>query len=859
MARNGVASIDGVTPAALRPAIERAWSLRYRDPAALAAAGAAIVAQAAAAASSASAAERGWGALLVALGERARGQAAACEQALAAAEAGFQGAVAHPAHAAPTAHAHTATEAALGLACCRTLRAAPELPTQPARVLAQIGPAEALDADPHDAVQAYALQFVLGLRSMACNRTGRWDDALRDRLAALAAARRTGDDGAVAHALADLASLQADLFNPEDALALASEAVALSERAATGAGPPPAAWVMAAFNRLGALLALDRPAEAEAAARALQPRLDQLHPRLREEACLLLARALLPGGDLHTLPATTPAADAAPDPVLDEVAALIERSGRESGTGAELRRALVQAAWHLAAGRPETARRVCEERLAAERELAAERAGTPDDLMHLHRLAALAHERCGDAAAALAHTRREKELLATVLGRGARARRLTLEIEHGLALERRAREEAQAREHAAEAERLRLDALNRALESADLAKTRFLAAASHDLRQPVQALALGMAALEHEPLPPTQAPLVQRMSRSLDALVQMLDVLLDISRLDAGIVTPAPQRCDLRALLERLADEHRLRATAQGLVLRLRLPAGDAAPPFTDSDPVLLERCLRNLLDNALKYTRSGGVLLALQRRGPDGAGRAGRACHWRVAVVDTGIGMAPEVLARACDEFFQADNDERDRARGLGLGLAIVQRLARLLGHRLALRSTPGRGTAATLELPCAEAPAPPARRASDASLPADARDEAESGRDALVAVIDDDRDVRESLGALLERWGHPVLAAAGPAAWLAQWQQAGRPPVLAIVSDLRLAGGTDGLAAIAALREAVGTSTGRPTPALVVSGDMAPERLQALRASGLPWLAKPVMPMRLRSWLQAVAATPG
>lgn len=121
------------------------------------------------------------------------------------------------------------------------------------------------------------------------------------------------------------------------------------------------------------------------------------------------------------------------------------------------------------------------------------------------------------------------------------------------------------------------------------------------------------------------------------------------------------------------------------------------------------------------------------------------------------------------------------------------------------------------------------------------------------LVAVIDDDLDVRQSLAAVLERWGHPVLAAPGAAAWLVQWQRAGRPAVQAIVSDLRLAGGVDGIGAVATLRAALGTAT----PALLISGDLAPERLQTLRASGLPWLSKPVMPMRLRSWLQVAAAT--
>jgi signal transduction histidine kinase/CheY-like chemotaxis protein len=458
--------------------------------------------------------------------------------------------------------------------------------------------------------------------------------------------------------------------------------------------------------------------------------------------------------------------------------------------------------------------------------------------MLLHRAAAQACELLDDPASALRHARAEQRLLSQVLGQGAQARRLALEITHRLAQERAQREQAQQRERAAEDARQRLDALNRALAEANQAKTRFLAAASHDLRQPVQALAMNMAALQAEALSTGQGLLVDRMAQSLDALGRMFDVLLDISRLDAGIVPVHAEPLALRPLLHRLVEEHRPAAEAKGLTLRLRLPA-DAPALMSHSDPVLLERCLRNLLDNALKYTPQGGVLLAV---------RALRALHgqppgWRVEIVDTGIGMTPEVRARVFEEFYQADNPERDRSRGLGLGGAIVLRLARLLGHELALRSRPGRGTRVSLLLPSRPEPVG-ARRASagPSEMPA-----------LCLAVVDDDAEVRDSLVAVLERWGHRALSGVDAEAVLRQWQGAGRPPVHGVLSDLRLRGQLDGRTVVATLRQVLGQPR---LPALILTGDVAPERLQGLRDSGLPWLPKPVMPMRLRSWLAGVGA---
>lgn len=777
----------GRVEASLRALIEQAWSARYREPQRLRALGAALVA-----AAPAGSVAQAWGAWHLALGLRAAGEKDAGAAALAQAESGF------------AQHAY-----APGQRVCRALRALPLVAegrgAEAEELTGELG--DWPQGPASDVLGAYAAQFALFARAMARSAAGRWDDALRDRYAAVQHARATGDDGAIANALAELASVQADLSNAEDALALATEAEHHGERAGRTA-----AWLQAAFNRLAALLTLQRLAEAASVADTLLPHVEQMHPRNREPAWILLARARLHAGDAA------------------QAQRLLDRSVQDRVVGMQAEWTIAQAELHLQrGGEPalRAARDLCEAFLTQPVE--GQRATGPDDLLLLHRVAALAHERLGDPAGALRHARAEQVLAGQVIGRAARARRVALDIEHQLSQERSQRQEAQRRQHASEAERERLDALNAALGEANAAKTRFLAAASHDLRQPVQALALNMAALELEAVTPAQGQLVQRMGRSLQALTQMFDVLLDISRLDAGIVPVALQPVSLRALLVRLRDDVAATAALRGLQVRLRLPAGLAAC-MTLSDPVLLERCLRNLLDNAVKYTPQGELLLALRAR----------AGGWQLEVWDTGIGMTPDVQAKAFDEFYQADNPARDRARGLGLGLAIVQRLARLLGHGLHLQSRPGHGTRVALQLPRLDEPAAQA-------LPAAAPQEAADGP-LRVAVVDDDAEVRDSLSALLQRWGHMVLAGADEVDVLQAWRASGGAPVQAVLTDLRLRGGRDGLAVVSALRAAWGPEL----PALVITGDVAPDRLQLLRDSGLAWLPKPVMPMRLRGWLQ-------
>jgi len=376
-------------------------------------------------------------------------------------------------------------------------------------------------------------------------------------------------------------------------------------------------------------------------------------------------------------------------------------------------------------------------------------------------------------------------------------------------------------------------------EHANRAKTTFLAAASHDLRQPVHALGLYMAALVDDDLSPAQQDLIQRMKASLGALDTMFNALLDMSRMDAGAVIPRLRAFALAPLLHRLAEEFAAQAADGNLRLSVRMapaPAGLHAC----SDPVLVERIVRNLLGNAVKYTRDGGVLLSCRLRG------SAAARHWLIEVWDTGPGIAAADRERVFDEFYQVGNPERDRLAGLGLGLSIVRRLTGLLGHRLALFSQTGRGSRFLLELPCTDDE--PLQRVADDG----------QGRVAglVVAVIDDDPDVRSGMHVLLERWGCQVLAGADAAEVLRllrapAWPHTAAAPQ-AIVADYRLRGGRTGIEAIAALRAACGSTL----PALLVSGDSSPEQLALMQASGFACMSKPVRPARLRGWLVGAAA---
>ena len=367
------------------------------------------------------------------------------------------------------------------------------------------------------------------------------------------------------------------------------------------------------------------------------------------------------------------------------------------------------------------------------------------------------------------------------------------------------------------------------VEQAQRARSRLLAAASHDLRQPVHALSLALGLAAGEPMPPLQAQRLSLAQRSAEGLSAQLDALLELGQLDAGELRAQPRTVELRPLVEGVVAAMRPQAVARGLDLRLR--ATDASA-FTD--PVLAERMVRNLLANAIRYTDRGGVLVAL--RGLPGRGA-------RVDVVDTGIGIAPDAQTGIFDEFVQAD---RAAGRGgFGLGLAIVQGCARLLGHRLSLRSAPGRGSRFRIELQPPVATAPQAL----AALPATPADAAWSASAAvarapdgltlaglLVVIIEDDATVRGATSAAVARWGAEVAAAADVCTVLAGLVTRRVRPAL-VIADGSLAKGCGGVDAVQRVREEYNEDA---LPGLVVSDNLA--ALDAARAAGLIALRKPV-----------------
>lgn len=361
-------------------------------------------------------------------------------------------------------------------------------------------------------------------------------------------------------------------------------------------------------------------------------------------------------------------------------------------------------------------------------------------------------------------------------------------------------------------------------EQASVAKSRFFAAASHDLRQPLHSLGLFAAALEGHVFSRDARDLVARIGDSIGALEALFNELLDLSKLDAGAVAVHPRNFALQDLFDRLSLEFHAEAVARHLRMRF-VPTSLAVR----TDPVLLERVLANLVSNALRYTHEGGVVIGARRRGLE---------VW-LDVVDTGVGIPPGKQEQVFDEFFQIGNPGRDRRRGLGLGLAIVRRLVTLMGHRLTLQSTPGKGTRFRLTL--LRAPR------ADALAPAGPSIDLAPFADRRALLVEDDPDIRHATIELLEQWGIAVMACKSRAE-VAELLDNGFRPDIALV-DLRLDTVDDGVDVIDLLRQRLG----HKLPALLLSGDTGAAELARVRASGVPLLTKPVSPARLKSALHA------
>lgn len=363
-------------------------------------------------------------------------------------------------------------------------------------------------------------------------------------------------------------------------------------------------------------------------------------------------------------------------------------------------------------------------------------------------------------------------------------------------------------------------------EQANQAKTRFLASASHDLRQPLHTISLLVGVLRRQAVAPEVGQLVGHIQASVSAMEALFVGLLDISKLDAGMSSPVLGDHALAELLRRMAASHGPEAERKQLRLVI-VPSRCAVR----TDAMLLERVLGNLVSNAIRYTERGKVLVGCRRR-PDGI---------ELQVWDTGVGIVPTQLPHVFDEFFQVGNPERDRGKGLGLGLAIVKRTLALLEHPYTLRSTPGRGTCFSILLPAAEA------------LPVvTARTEAPGSgwriAGAFIVVIDDEADTRRAMQALCHSWGAHVLTAASAGQCLALLGEHLRDPDL-ILCDYRLRRGHDGLAAIRKIRARIGQAV----PAIIITGDIAAADLRRVADAGLPLLHKPVGADRLLAAIEA------
>ena len=358
-------------------------------------------------------------------------------------------------------------------------------------------------------------------------------------------------------------------------------------------------------------------------------------------------------------------------------------------------------------------------------------------------------------------------------------------------------------------------------EQANLAKSSFLAAASHDLRQPIHALSLFLGALRSRDMDDEARRLVDHIDGSVSAMDGLFMSLLDISKLDAGVVAPHFQPVAIGALLKRIARDHVDEAALKGV----RLRTVDCAAAVW-SDPILLERIVRNIVSNAVRYTDAGKVLI--------GCRRDRRAI--RIEVWDTGRGIAAEQRTLIFQEFYQIGNPERDRTQGLGLGLAIVKRMSALIEATLTLASRPGRGSVFRLETSrCA--PAPAVAIASEERV-------AGASKQGLILVIDDEPAIRDAMSRLLSTWGHEVVVAGSAVEMFDRLVGRQDRPDL-IICDYRLRGGDNGIAVTKALLHRFGGDI----PAMLITGDTAPDRIGEAQASGFTLLHKPLSNSKLRA----------
>ncbi|HEX7435521.1 MAG TPA: ATP-binding protein, partial [Caldimonas sp.] len=380
------------------------------------------------------------------------------------------------------------------------------------------------------------------------------------------------------------------------------------------------------------------------------------------------------------------------------------------------------------------------------------------------------------------------------------------------------------------AEKVVAEAARQEAEIANRAKTQFFTAASHDLRQPLHAMGLFAEALRARAHDPEVAQLVNSINESVDALEGLFSELLDITRIDSGGVEVTPENFELADIFRKVRLHFEPAAFEKGLALRIR-----GGKHVALADPLLVERIVRNLVSNAIRYTRDGSVLLSCRRRGD----------RLLLQVWDTGPGIRAEECARIFEEFYQVPGAPAvavEQKKGLGLGLAIVKRLCALMVAPLDLRSEEGRGSVFTVELPLGKGPRTTARSIpgkGPIGITLDGR---------LIVIVEDEPAVREGLEVLLRGWGAAIVSldSVGAAGAWAQAADAAAPPSL-VIADYRLDNGETGVAAIDAVRERFG----RNVPAIVVTGSSMTGHDKEALEHDFHLLIKPVLPNKLRAMI--------
>ena len=381
-----------------------------------------------------------------------------------------------------------------------------------------------------------------------------------------------------------------------------------------------------------------------------------------------------------------------------------------------------------------------------------------------------------------------------------------------------------------------LTAAKRQAELATIAKSRFLAAASHDLRQPLQTLALLQGLLAKKVEGDKAQSLVGRIDEALSAMTGMLNTLLDINQIEVGAVKADLADISVNELFDRLRNELTYHAQAAGLALRV-LPCGQ----FVRSDPRLLEQMIRNLLSNALKYTQRGKVLVGCRRR----AGKL------RIEIWDTGIGIPTSELQTIFEEYHQLDNAARQRSHGLGLGLSIVKSLGELLGHRVRVRSLQGKGSVFSIEVPLSPRAAPLART-PDASDVVEASEHI-APRSGTILIVEDDPEVRENLELFLKEEGYDTATAVdGPAALELAVRRTIRPDL--VLADYNLPNGLNGIQVCQKLRQELS----RSIPFIILTGDISTEALRDTALHDCVQFNKPVKLRELTQTIERLLAKP-